>query len=529
MKTVLICHEEDVLNRQAVAAWLGSFTELVGIIAIEETAKQKKARFRREWKRLGSLRFLDVVAFRIHHRIFHQRRAQQYEQTVIQHCLQKYSASKSQPEVIRVATPNAPEAQAALKRWSADLILARCKVLLKPEIFEQARCGTYVLHPGICPEYRNAHGCFWALARRDLTRVGSTLLRIDRGIDTGPVFAYYHCTFDQEMDESKDSHFSFQTRSVFENLPAIEEKLLQIGRGQAVPLNTQGRESRNWGQPWLTRYFRWRWLARQGRKFGGHWGVLLYHDVCDDFSKSGFSGADADLYKMKRDSFIRHLDAIKKHVPYISTISSQRDPMPDDRVMLTFDDGGESAHSVIAPLLEERGWRGLFFIVPNRIGQPGFLRPEQVADLHRRGHVIGSHSWSHPPRLSHLSEEQIFSEWHESKKALEQMIGVPVLTASVPGGFYSKEVARLAQKAGYEILFNSEPSTEPHQMGSLLIVGRFGLQGPSPATMAVQLATGQGWARRRQFLFWNIKKLLKLIGGSVWLYVRRQILHFRKS
>src|SRR5436309_328007 len=27
--------------------------------------------------------------------------------------------------------------------------------------------GTFVLHTGICPEYRNAHGCFWALARSE--------------------------------------------------------------------------------------------------------------------------------------------------------------------------------------------------------------------------------------------------------------------------------------------------------------------------------------------------------------------------
>ena len=54
---------------------------------------------------------------------------------------------------------------------------ARCKVILKEKIFGIPRVGTFVMHPGICPEYRNAHGCFWALVRRDLERVGMTLLR----------------------------------------------------------------------------------------------------------------------------------------------------------------------------------------------------------------------------------------------------------------------------------------------------------------------------------------------------------------
>jgi len=36
------------------------------------------------------------------------------------------------------------------------------------------------MHPGICPEYRNSHGCFWALANDDPERVGVTLLQIDK-------------------------------------------------------------------------------------------------------------------------------------------------------------------------------------------------------------------------------------------------------------------------------------------------------------------------------------------------------------
>ncbi len=55
-----------------------------------------------------------------------------------------------------------------IERLRPDIAIARCKVILKRAIFEVPRAGTFVLHPGICPEYRNAHGCFWALARRDL-------------------------------------------------------------------------------------------------------------------------------------------------------------------------------------------------------------------------------------------------------------------------------------------------------------------------------------------------------------------------
>jgi methionyl-tRNA formyltransferase len=122
--------------------------------------------------------------------------------------------------------------------------------------------GTFVLHPGICPEYRNAHGCFWALTRRDFERVGMTLLRVDPGIDTGPIFL--HGTYD--FDEVEESHSVIQYRTVTENLDAIADILTALCRGEQVPpVAVEGRASAVWGQPQLTAYLRWKWQARRRR------------------------------------------------------------------------------------------------------------------------------------------------------------------------------------------------------------------------------------------------------------------------
>jgi methionyl-tRNA formyltransferase len=85
------------------------------------------------------------------------------------------------------------------------------------------------MHPGICPEYRNAHGCFWALANGDSARVGMTLLKIDKGVDTGPVYGHYTYPY----DERHESHVVIQHRVVFENLEALREKLEHIAAGDA--------------------------------------------------------------------------------------------------------------------------------------------------------------------------------------------------------------------------------------------------------------------------------------------------------
>ena len=80
--------------------------------------------------------------------------------------------------VLRTTSVNSAECVAFVRACAPDFMLARCKTLLKPAVFTVPPGGTYVLHPGICPEYRNAHGCFWALACGDLSRVGLTLLLI---------------------------------------------------------------------------------------------------------------------------------------------------------------------------------------------------------------------------------------------------------------------------------------------------------------------------------------------------------------
>jgi len=155
---------------------------------------------------------------------------------------------------ITVTTPNSPETQAFISSKSPDFVIARCKFLLKERIFDIASYGTFVFHPGICPEYRNAHGCFWAILNRDYERVGMTMLRIDKGVDTGPIYGY----FSYDYNPVKESHVTIQSRVVFENLDAITEKIKEIFQKTATPLTIdKDRKSRVWGQPRLTKWIKW--------------------------------------------------------------------------------------------------------------------------------------------------------------------------------------------------------------------------------------------------------------------------------
>ena len=252
-RSVLICHDEDRLNRLALAQWMGSFSDVAGIVSIRETADRKKRRIRREFERSGVVRFADMLAFRVYYKLFLAAADRQWEEDTIERVTRTYPPLPATTETLITPNPNSPEAESFIRKCAPDFTIARCKTLLAKRIFTIPAAGTYVMHPGICPEYRNSHGCFWALAQGDRSNVGMTLLKIDAGIDTGPVYGYFRVNADD-----RESHIVIQHRTVFDNLNAIRDRFEQILAGTAERIDTTGRRSAEWGQPWLTSYLKWK-------------------------------------------------------------------------------------------------------------------------------------------------------------------------------------------------------------------------------------------------------------------------------
>jgi folate-dependent phosphoribosylglycinamide formyltransferase PurN len=257
MRTLLICHHDVPLDREGLARWLASFSTVAGVVVIHESRQRLRRRIARELKRIGVWRFLDVLAFRLVYRLVRLASDRKWEVQALERLRALFPRKPDAPEV-HVASPNSVEAETFLRNRQPDLVIARCKTLLNERIFTIPRLGTYVLHPGICPEYRNAHGCFWALTSGDAANVGSTLLRIDRGVDTGPVFGHFRVEA-----KAHDSHVIVQHRAVLEHLDAIRDKLVEIEAGVARPMDTAGRKSATWGQPWLSAQLRLLLRARK--------------------------------------------------------------------------------------------------------------------------------------------------------------------------------------------------------------------------------------------------------------------------
>lgn len=259
---------------------------------------------------------------------------------------------------------------------------------------------------------------------------------------------------------------------------------------------------------------------------------LMYHDVVRPGAAcaSGFRGADADTYKLDAEEFERHLAAITDAAEQagLQRVSGPRQimwrtPSAPPAVLLHFDDGGACALDV-ADRLERAGWRGYFHIVTDRIGTPGFVTASDVRELDARGHVVGSHSCSHPGRMSSLPWDEMVREWSASKATLEDLIGKPVLVASVPGGYSSRQVVMAADQAGIELLFTSEPTSRFDWIRGCTVLGRYAIRRSTRAEVAARMATGALGPCLSQWLTWNAKKVVKRIGGEHWLAARKRLL-----
>jgi peptidoglycan/xylan/chitin deacetylase (PgdA/CDA1 family) len=256
---------------------------------------------------------------------------------------------------------------------------------------------------------------------------------------------------------------------------------------------------------------------------------LEYHDVVPKgrWDDSGFPGPAAASYKLSMDRFLEHLDGLAEVGASVGPTVHQALGGNRNAILLTFDDGGSSA-TAIGGKLAERRWCAHFFVATDRIGQSGFLTREEIAELSKH-HVIGSHSASHPTRMSRLTDAQLLDEWRRSIQVLEDVVQQRVTVASVPGGYYSGRVAETAAAAGIEVLFTSEPLIRIERVNACSVLGRYTLRRDHTAAYVRQLVGRPPTTRAAQWLNWNVKKVGKRLAGDLYLRARAILLDRRRS
>ncbi|WP_170124332.1 polysaccharide deacetylase family protein [Breznakibacter xylanolyticus] len=151
--------------------------------------------------------------------------------------------------------------------------------------------------------------------------------------------------------------------------------------------------------------------------------VLCYHRI--------ENGTKAN-YKVSQATFEAHIKMLYDSGYYAITpielydYRVNREPLPSKPVMLTFDDSRVAHYTIAAPILEQYGFRGVFFIMTITCDKPNYLSKSQITQLAQRGHIIGLHSWDHTMATQYLTANDWLKQVVEPQKMLQELTGQPI-------------------------------------------------------------------------------------------------------
>lgn len=256
MRTFFILHDNP--HQMAKADWIASRFPLAGFIVVKNARPPLLPALWKRVRKHGLLRTLDEMAFKAYWRLVRSWRDERHLAGMVEELQQEIPETYDRPPIYYVDDINSKQCETLLKQLNPDVCLLILAPIVRKAIFSIPRLGMFVYHPGIAPEYRGVHTAFWAMANQEPEAVGWTLLKIDAGIDTGPILAQGSLFPDGRAEDPAESHDLMQHRAQIEGLPAIVETLNRLRMGEWPNVPRQGRQSRYYSHPGLTDYVNWK-------------------------------------------------------------------------------------------------------------------------------------------------------------------------------------------------------------------------------------------------------------------------------
>lgn len=153
---------------------------------------------------------------------------------------------------------NAPQVKQYLNSTPHDLVIVSGTAILKKETIEASHCVVNT-HAGITPEYRGAHGGFWAVINGDYLNAGQTLHFIDEGIDTGGIIT--QCRIELSPSDTLETLAAKHTVAAGELLTAFLTQYTPPFK-QAPTIAKPDSSSQLYYSPGLCDYFRFQRAIR---------------------------------------------------------------------------------------------------------------------------------------------------------------------------------------------------------------------------------------------------------------------------
>ncbi len=175
--------------------------------------------------------------------------------------------------------------------------------------------------------------------------------------------------------------------------------------------------------------------------------IMMYHHV--NYSRS------TEMDHVSPENFEKHMRFLKTHHyqvigldELVKTIQAGR-PLPRKSVVISFDDGYQDNYQYAFKILKKYQFPAVLFVLTERLEKKGYLTWNELKEMAGQGIIIGSHSRNHDylPELSFGKQKK---EIKESKRILEEGLGITVEYFSYPLGGFSDTIKFMVRKAGYK-------------------------------------------------------------------------------
>jgi peptidoglycan/xylan/chitin deacetylase (PgdA/CDA1 family) len=218
--------------------------------------------------------------------------------------------------------------------------------------------------------------------------------------------------------------------------------------------------------------------------------VLAYHHI-DNVPEDQKDNPIARGLRVSPGAFENQMKLLKEknyttlHIDDYTLIVNGDKPVPENSILLTFDDGYTDNYEIAFKVLKKYDLIGNFAIVTDVLSTREYMSPENVKEIYNAGMGIMSHTTLHCslaqkkvenseiiylPNLESegveqcpdftfggaLTKGQVEYELVRSKNDLEKLLGTKIDTIVYPYSNYNKTTLEIAKKVGYKFGFTTK-------------------------------------------------------------------------
>lgn len=174
--------------------------------------------------------------------------------------------------------------------------------------------------------------------------------------------------------------------------------------------------------------------------------------------------------------------------------------IPHKSCVITLDDGWVSAYNTAWPILKKYGYPFTLFIYIEYVGSGGkSMTWDQLAEMRDAGVDIQCHTFTHSnlhgkatgtkPKEVTVMQQMGYEPWLrkeiiDSKKVLEDKLGIKVNAIAYPYGVWNSEVRKVVKEAGYEAGFTVYGQRIGMHSPPSDLLGRYAVEAKQPKIFA---------------------------------------------